>query len=82
MSETSGMLRLNLNDLVRGLVTAVLGSRCHHRGRVLSAELLLFNADWHALTQQAVNAALAAGAGYLLKNLFTNSEGKVFGKIG
>ncbi len=37
--------------------------------------------NWHAVLVLALNGAIASFASYLVKNFFSDSEGKVFGKI-
>lgn len=77
--ETSNFLKLNLHDLAKGLVVAVL---------VVVLELFLtalktqglegFAAiDW----AQTLDLAIKAAGAYLLKNLFSDRDGKVLGKI-
>lgn len=41
----------------------------------------VFQANWQAIGILAINGAVAAMASYLLKNLFSDAEGKFMGKI-
>jgi len=75
----SGFLRLNLGDLSKGLVVAVLVVVLGAIQQALSAHGLDFATyDWAAILDVAWKAAVA----YLGKNLLSNDEGKVFGRIG
>lgn len=70
----SGLLKLNINDLVKGLVVAVLSS-------VLSVVYTALQnggaIDWAFVG----NAALVATVSYILKQLGTDQDGKLVGKI-
>ena len=70
----STFLNINLNDLVKGLILAVLTSVLTIVYSTVEAGSLAF--DWKLITTTALTSAL----GYLLKNLLTNSEGQTFKK--
>lgn len=77
-----GIGKLNLQDVAKGLISAILGGAAVVIFGMLSAPNLdIFSLDWHVLVNQAVNGAIAAGAGYLMKNLLSTSDGKFMGKI-
>ena len=77
--DLSVLFRLNKRDFVNGAVTAVFTAVV----AVLwsSAQQPNFNVfmiDWMAV----LNAAVYGFIGYLSKKFATDSEGKIFGKIG
>lgn len=87
--EQSGMYSLNLQDLGRGLVTAVAGGVALAvlavLGNVFGAGFDAWSVDWVKVFHDVINAAVMGAeggfVGYLSKNFFTASNGKVFGKI-
>ena len=69
----SKLFNLNLSDAVKGLVIAVLTT-------VLTGLLKVFETGTLPSTsdlQQIGVIAITAGISYLLKNVFTNSDGKL-----
>ena len=70
----STFLNLNTNDFIKGLVMAVLSTVITIVYQTVEAGSLTF--DWKAIGTMALTSALA----YIMKNLFTNSTGKLFGK--
>ena len=79
----SGLFKLNLNDLIKGLTTAVVaGVIFALAGIVGGANFNLFTADWTSILTTALNAAFAAGVGYLGKNLLSDQNGAVLGRWG
>jgi hypothetical protein len=70
----STFLNLNSNDFLKGLIMAVLSSVITVVYQTVEAGSLTF--DWKAIGTMALTTALA----YIMKNLFTNSTGKLFGK--
>lgn len=80
--NNSKLFNLNLGDLGRGLVVAILsGIALPVLAAIQTPGFSIETANWHYITILAVNGGLAAMAGYLTKNVFTNSEGKFMGKI-
>lgn len=76
----TGYLKLTSGDFLRGLVMAVLG------GILLPVSAMIqtpgFSVDavnWHAVLVLAINGAIVAFVGYIIKNLATNEEGHVAG---
>lgn len=67
----SGFLKLNLADLGKGLLIAVLTSVFTVVYNFVQAGSLTF--DWEAIVTAALTGALA----YLSKNLFTNSDNEL-----
>lgn len=72
--QSSSLFKLNVWDLVKGLLVAVLTTVLVIAKDTLSAGSLNF--DWSAITQAGLLSAVA----YLLKNLFTNQNGELFKK--
>ena len=69
----SGLFRLNLQDLLKGLVVTVLAVVL---GTVLES-LKTGDINW----QNVGIVALSAGLGYILKQLSTDEQGKFLGKF-
>ena len=70
----STILKLNVQDLVKGLIVTMLTSVLTIAYNTVSAGSLTF--DWKAIGLTALTSGLA----YLMKNLLTNSEGEFLGK--
>jgi hypothetical protein len=70
----STFLNLNSSDFIKGLIMAVLSSVITVVYQTVEAGSLTF--DWKAIGTMALTSALA----YIMKNLFTNSTGKLFAK--
>jgi len=70
----STFLNLNSSDFIKGLIMAVLSSVITVVYQTVEAGSLVF--DWKAIGTMALTSALA----YIMKNLFTNSTGKLFAK--
>ena len=70
----STFLNLNSTDFIKGLIMAVLSTVITVVYQTVEAGSLVF--DWKAIGTMALTTALA----YIMKNLFTNSTGKLFGK--
>ena len=70
----STFLNLNSSDFLKGLIMAVLSSVITVVYQTVEAGSLVF--DWKAIGTIALTSALA----YIMKNLFTNSTGKLFAK--
>ena len=68
----SGIFKLDWKDLIKGLVVSVLSAVI---GSI--TQMMTSGFDW----KQIVVLALSAGLGYLLKNLATDSDGKLVGKV-
>jgi hypothetical protein len=68
----STFLNLNSSDFLKGLVMAVLSTVITVVYQTVEAGSLVF--DWKAIGTMALTSALA----YIMKNLFTNSTGKLF----
>jgi hypothetical protein len=70
----STFLNLNSSDFIKGLIMAVLSTVITVVYQTVEAGSLTF--DWKAIGTMALTSALA----YIMKNLFTNSTGKLFAK--
>jgi hypothetical protein len=70
----STFLNLNSSDFLKGLIMAVLTTVITVVYQTVEAGSLVF--DWKAIGTMALTSALA----YIMKNLFTNSNGKLFAK--
>lgn len=70
----STFLNLNSSDFIKGLIMAVLSSVITVVYQTVEAGSIVF--DWKAIGTIALTTALA----YIMKNLFTNSTGKLFEK--
>jgi hypothetical protein len=72
----SSFFKLNLADILKGCVVAILAA-------VLQAVIPILNnggfPDWPTM-QGILYSSVAAGLAYLLKNWFSNSDGKMFSK--
>lgn len=72
----SNFLNLNNRDFWRGAVVAVLAAIVGYLQTTLESGSLPTADQWWAILKLAGSAALS----YLLKNLFTNSNGEMFKK--
>jgi len=70
----STFLTLNSSDFLKGLIMAVLSTVITVVYQTVEAGSLIF--DWKSIGTMALTTALA----YIMKNLFTNSAGKLFAK--
>ena len=70
----SDLFKLNLKDLAKGLVMAVIGAVISY---FASPTLDLAAIDWNYI----VKVALTVGISYLAKNLATDEQGRFLGKI-
>jgi hypothetical protein len=75
----SAFFKWSSNDLLRGLVVAVLGAIFAWLAQAFNAPGFDFATfQWDELLKVAFGAFVA----YMSKNLLSTSDGKVFGKIG
>ena len=81
--NTSKMFTLNLKDVARGLVVAVLTGLALPILAVIQTPGFDFTAvNWNQVFVLAVNGGLAGLAGYLTKNFFSNSQNQFGGVVG
>jgi hypothetical protein len=71
----SGVFKLNLADLLRGLITAVLTASLTALQQFFSTTGTMTPINWKLVG----GVAAATAIGYLLKNLLTDNTGKVMG---
>lgn len=73
------MFRLNYSDFVKGVTMAVFAAVVTYLASVANAPGFdIATLDWQYLLKVAITAMIS----YLAKNLISDSDGKVFGKIG
>lgn len=72
--KSSKFLRLNWQDIGKGVLMAFLGALITGLYQLLNTGAL-FNLD---SLKSVLMVALAAGISYIIKNYFTNSEGQPF----
>lgn len=72
--EQSTLFTLNTSDFIKGLLMAVLSTVITIVYQTVEAGSIVF--DWTAIGTMALTSALA----YIMKNLFTNSQGKLLKK--
>lgn len=70
----SKLFTLNVRDFIKGLVMAVIGA-------VLTGLYQAVAAGMTPDIRSMLTVGALAGLSYLIKNLFTTSDGKVFGAI-
>ena len=70
----SKFLNLDSTDFIKGLIMAVISTVITVVYQTVESGSLTF--DWKAIGTMALTSALA----YIIKNLFTNSTGQLFGK--
>ena len=74
---SSDLFKLNLGDIWRGLVVAVIAA-------VLVSVQTIFNEKglgWSIEDLKTIlNVVIASGLGYIIKNFLTDSQGKILGK--
>lgn len=76
--NTSGMGKLNLRDLVLGLVVAVFTGVIVFLGQIINVPGFDYATfDW----SQLVSIGISAGVGYLVKNFASNDKGELGGVI-
>lgn len=79
----SGFFRLNLQDVGKGLVMAVIaGFLTPFLIAMQSPDFSIFTANWAQLISLAENGAAIGLVSYLIKNFFSTPDGKVLGMIG
>lgn len=74
----SDLFKLNVQDVAKGLVVSVLVVVLGALQQMVTAHGVdVASYDWATI----LDVAWKAGGAYLLKNVFTTSNGKVFGRI-
>ena len=72
----SAFLRLNLSDILKGLVVAILAAGLSFISTSLQSNGLSLD------IQELLRVSLIAATSYLAKQLITDSDGRVLGRIG
>ena len=79
----SGLLKLNLQDVAKGALTAVLAAVVMSLASVVQANGFdVLNADWAGIANMALSAAVSAFIGYVSKQLLSDENGAVLGRFG
>ena len=82
-TNTSGMFSLNIKDVLKGLVMAVLSGVLLPLGAILQTPgFNILQANWSQVGSIALTGAVTGLIAYLIKNYFSNSQGAVLGKVG
>ena len=72
--NSSNFLRLNIGDIIKGFTVAIIFALLSSTYQILASGHILF--VW-SFWQPIIFNALAAGISYLIKNVFTNSDGQL-----
>lgn len=82
MSEPKGMYQLGWRDAGKGAITALLAGIIVSLAAAFQLpDFGVFSADWLAIMDEAVNGGVAAFIAYILKNFFSDRQGKVLGRV-
>ncbi len=73
MDNKSKKYRINTRDLAYGFITSVFGAMVMALHQLFASNLP-FRFDW-ATFEPIINVGIVAGAAYLIKNFFSNSNG-------
>lgn len=77
------MFNLNASDLLKGAVVAVLTALLTAVAAVvLAPNFDVLGVDWVSVLHNMLNIATISFVGYLVKNLISDNQGKVLGRIG
>lgn len=80
--NTSRFFRLNWRDFAKGLAVAVFtGVMLPVLAAIQTPDFSILTVDWSVVWILALNGGIAGGAGYLIKNLFSDEEGKLGGVV-
>lgn len=74
---TSGFLKLNLQDWINGLSTAIFTAVIPVLYQATQQGVNLFSYDWASVGK----LALSAGVGYILRKLMSNDKNEVLGVV-
>ena len=77
------MFRLNLSDVSKGLVMAIItGFMLPVAAAFQTPGFDIFQANWSEIVNLAINGAVIGFTGYIVKNFLSDEDGKVLGSIG
>lgn len=83
METISKMFTLNFGDVGKALVMAVLtGLALPVLAVVQTPGFDVFTTDWSVLLNLAINGAILGASSYLVKQFFSDKEGKFAGVVG
>lgn len=78
----SKIMNLDWKDLGRGLIVALIGGfALPILAAIQTPNFDVFAANWSAILTLAINGAVAAFASYIVKNIFSDEDGKFLGKV-
>lgn len=79
----SSMFRVDLKDISKGLVMAVLaGVALPIAAAFQTPGFDVFTANWSEILNLAINGAVIGFTTYIVKNFFSTEDGRVLGSIG
>lgn len=79
----NGMFNLNLNDISKALVMAVLtGAILPIAAIIQTPGFSVLTVNWGQVGILALNGAIIGFTAYIIKNFFSDANGAVLGKIG
>lgn len=77
------LFSIDIKDVTKALVMAVLSGAVLPVSAIIQTPGFDFaTANWDAIFSLAINGAVAGFVSYLVKNFFSDEQGKVFGHIG
>ena len=72
--------KIRLHDVAKGLVTAIIASvLVTMAGIAQQPGFDVFSVDWNATIKLVINVATSSFLAYIVKNLFSDKEGKFAG---
>jgi len=78
----SQIFSINLNDLKKGLVVAILsGAVLPVLAMIQTPGFDISTANWNAVLVLAINGAITGFASYIAKNFVSDDSGRVLGKF-
>ena len=78
----NGLFKLGWNDLLKGLLTAVISAIVVTiYGLVIATNFDVFTANWVVIGHNVVNIGVITLVSYLFKNLLTDNNGTVAGVV-
>lgn len=79
----SALYKICSNDVVKGLVTAILAAVIMTIWSVVSQNGFdAFATDWAEVTKSVINVSIVSFFAYIIKNLLTDENGRVLGVFG
>lgn len=79
----SALYKICSNDVVKGLVTAILAAVIMTVWSVVSQNGFdAFATDWSEVAKSVINVSIVSFFAYIIKNLLTDENGRVLGVFG